>query len=117
MGLGDRCAECRQVRFAQFAFSSCSVEAMSLGFGTRVDSVVFGGRDNFQILRIIALKTFNKFNSYTCGEIRILAIGLLTTTPPRITKDVDIGRPERKPVKPVSIPTTLGVIIFGTSFV
>ena len=44
--------------------------------------------NNFQIFRIVTLKSFNECDAEPRSEVRIFAVGLLSATPARITKNV-----------------------------
>src|SRR5262249_6647307 len=54
-----------QICFTQLAFCSGGVEAMALGFWTRMDSIMLGCRDDLEVPRIVALKAFDERNSQT----------------------------------------------------
>ena len=59
-----------------------------------VNGVMFGSCDRFQVFRIAALKPFDEIDGHASGEEGILAIGLLSTTPARISENIDIWSPE-----------------------
>src|SRR5262249_5604990 len=82
------------------------VRCMPRGLWTAVHGEVFGRRDCLQVLRIITLKARYESHTNAGGQIRILAIGLLTTAPAGIPEDVDVGRPDGE--TPVPISTTIG---------
>src|ERR1035441_2793479 len=50
--------------------------------------------DGEEILRIVALQALHEFHTHATGEIWIFAISLLSTSPARIAKDVDVWRPD-----------------------
>ena len=52
--------------------------------------------NNFQVFRIISLKTFYKGDTYSASQVWIFTIGLLPSSPPGIPENIDIGGPECK---------------------
>src|SRR6266404_4028231 len=77
-------------------------------------SVVFRRGNYLQVTRIVTLQTFDECDSQTRSQIRILAVGFLTTTPARIAKDVDIGTPKSEPFVTGALVMTLELVMFGT---
>ena len=67
---------------------------------------------------MIALQTTHEGRSQLAGEIGVLAPCLLATTPTRIAENVDIGRPEGKPLvdQSVALPAEC-LVILGTALV
>src|SRR5579863_4792411 len=67
---------------------------MSRRLRSAVYGIMLGRGDHAKILRIVSLKTGYKSDSHAAGEEGIFAISFLPASPARITKDVDIRRPE-----------------------
>ena len=74
---------------------------MALRFRPGVNGVVLRSRDDFQILRIVTLQSFDECDTEPAGEVRIFAVGFLSASPARVAKDIDVWRPEGETVKPV----------------
>ena len=55
---------------------------------------MFRCRNGEVVLGVVALQSGNVGNSHAAGEEWILAVGLLSAAPARITENVQIGRPE-----------------------
>src|SRR5687768_8330479 len=117
MTFHHRGAKCRKVCFAQLAFCRRGVEPVSFRLGSRMNCVMLRSRHSLQIFRIVTLKPFYEFDAKPRTEVRIFAVGFLSTTPTRIAKDVYVGRPKREAVEAISIPTTLCLVIFGACLI
>src|SRR5690242_17876457 len=73
--------ESRPVRLTHIAFACSRVKTMALGLWTRMDCVVLGSANNFEVLRIVTLESLNECHPATAGEIRIFSVSLLPTSP------------------------------------
>src|ERR1700679_1843289 len=65
---------------------------------TTVYRVVFWRCDNLEIFMIASLQGFDESNADPRCEKRILPVGLLTSSPPRIAEDIDIWSPQIQPI-------------------
>ncbi len=54
--------------------------------------------NGLEVFRIRALHPLHKPEAHATGEVRVLSIGLLSSAPTWITKDIYIGRPEGEAV-------------------
>src|ERR1041385_7404930 len=88
--LNDRGAKSGQVRLTLLAFACGSVKAMAFRFRTGMNGVVFRSCNHFQILRIVTLQSFNECDTEATRQVRVFAIGLLASSPARVTKDIDV---------------------------
>src|SRR5690606_1004213 len=59
---------------------------------------VLGSGVQLAIFRVVTLQTFHKFDAHKRGEKWIFTIGFLTSTPARVAKNIDIGRPKCQPL-------------------
>src|SRR5262249_59389091 len=73
-------------------------------------------RNYFEVFWVATLKTFYELNTHSRGQIRIFAIGLLTSSPSRISEDVDIGTPECQSFVSSVIALTNRVVILCARF-
>src|SRR5436853_3170146 len=113
----DSGTESRPVSLTHVAFAYSRVKTMALGLWTRMNCVVLGSGNNFQILRIVTLESFNECHTETAGEIRIFSVSLLPTSPAWVAKDIDVWRPKRETVKPVVVTTSLCFVVLGPRLV
>ncbi len=91
--------ELGQVGLVQIALRRMDIEPVAQRLRAAVNGKMLGAGDGFQILRVIALHPLNKSNAHPGSQIRVFPVGLLTTAPAWVTKDVDIGGPNGQPVK------------------
>src|SRR6185503_3230746 len=115
--LHDSSAKGGRVRLTFVAFACSSVKAMALRLRPRMDSVVLRSCYHFQILRIVTLQSFNECHTESTCQIRVFAISLLSSSPARVTKNIDVWRPERETVKTVVVTASLSLVVLGPSFV
>src|SRR5215470_3851210 len=113
----DSGTESRPVGLTHVAFACGRVKTMALGLWTRMNRVVLGSGNDFQILRIVTLESFNECHTETAGEIWIFSVSLLPASPAWVAKDIDVWRPKRKTVKPVVVTTSLCFVILGPRLV
>src|SRR5690348_10718897 len=83
------------------------IKAVPAGFRTAVRDQMLGRGDGAWMRRIVALNAANEVHRQLTGKVRIFPIGLLSPAPARITKDVDVGRPDGQAF-------VAGVIVTGT---
>ena len=114
--LHDGGFESRQISIFEIAFTRFDVEFVARAFGPAVDREVFGGRDDLEIVRILALQSFDERHGHAAGEERIFAIGLLAAAPARIAKDVDVGRPEGEAEVAGVVVVANGLVVFRARF-
>ena len=76
------------------------VRCVACIFGTAVYSIVLGTSPQLSVFRRFrTLQTLHHLCAHHTGQIRVLAIGFLSTPPSRVTENVHIGSPHRKAVK------------------
>ncbi len=75
--------------------------------------IVFGRGDDAQVSWIIPLHTGDEGNCHASGQERVLAVTLLTPSPPRISKNVDIGSPEGQAEESFVIIPANGLVVLG----
>src|SRR5688572_24994956 len=109
--------ESRPVSLTHIAFVCGRVKTMAVGLRTRMNRVVLGSGNDFQILRIVTLQSVDECHTETAGEVRIFSVSLLATSPAWIAKDIDVWRPERQTVKPIVVTTSLCFVILGAPLV
>src|ERR1043165_2320711 len=113
----DSGPESRPVSLTHIAFACRRVKTMALGLWSRMNRVVLGSVNNFQILRIVTLESFNECYSETAGEIWIFSVSLLPASPARVAKDIDVWRPKRETIKPVVVTMSLCFVVLGPRLV
>src|SRR5689334_11880811 len=113
----DSGTESRPVRLTHIAFTCSRVKTMALGLWTRMNCVVLGSGNNFQVLRIVPLESLNECHPETAGEIRIFSVSLLPASPAWIAKDIDVRGPKRQTVKPVVVTPSLCFVVLRARLV
>src|SRR5215211_2002977 len=78
---------------------------------------MLGRRDGLQIPWIITLHTFHEGNTEARCEKRIFTVSLLTASPPRVAKDVDVGRPKSQTIKTLTLIVFNSVVILSAGFI
>src|SRR5229473_1737060 len=81
-----------------------------------MDGVMFGGRDDFEVIRVRALHAANECDGEPSGEVRVFAVSLLTAAPARVAEDVDVGRPEREALIAAVFVVADGLVVLGARF-
>src|SRR5215212_9819222 len=74
------------VSLTHIAFACSRVKTMALGLWTRMNRVVLGSGNNFQILRIVTLEPLHECHTETAGEEWIFPVSLLTSSPAWVAK-------------------------------
>src|SRR5262245_1615970 len=77
----DSGTESRPVSLTHIAFACSRVKTMALGLWARMNRVVLGSGNNFQILRIVTLEPLDECHAETAGEVRIFSVSLLPASP------------------------------------
>src|SRR5437667_307983 len=77
---------------------------------------MLGGGNRFQILGIVALQPGDESYANATGEKRIFSVSLLSASPARIAKDVDVRRPEGQAEIAAGISVLESVVVLGASF-
>src|SRR5215212_8295944 len=113
----DTGTESRPVGLSHVAFACNRVESMALRLWTRMNCVVLGSGNNFQILRIITLESLDECHPKTAGEVGVFSVSLLPTSPAWVAKDIDVWRPKRKTIKPVVVTMSLCFVVLGPRLV
>ncbi len=117
MAFGDGGAERGQIGFFEIAVAGVDVEAVAQLLGPAVHREVLAGGDGAQMFEVLALHAGHKGDSQAAGQERIFAVGLLAPPPARVTKDVDVGRPEREAVEDAVIAFPLRLVVLGAGLV
>ncbi len=113
VGFGDGGTEGGQVSIFQVVRRNLDIDAMAGGLGTAVHGVVFGRRNDAQVVGIVALHAGDEGYAHASGEERVFAVGFLPAAPARVTEDVDVGCPEREPKEHLMVVLAHDVVIFG----
>ncbi len=112
----DRGAKRRSVGVRQIVRGHRHVKTVPQNFRAAMNGKVFGCRDRFQIVRVVALQAGNECHPDAAGEVGILAIGFLAASPARVAKNVDVGRPKSEAVVAAGVCMLDRIVIFGASF-
>ena len=116
VALHDRGAKCGGIRVGKIVRRNGHVEAMTQGFRAAVNGKMLGGGNRFQILGIVALQPGDESYANATGEKRIFSVSLLSASPARIAKDVDVRRPEGQAEIAAGISVLESVVVLGASF-
>ena len=94
--LGHQRLESRQIGFPQVARRHIGeVGGVACVFWTAVHGIVFGTSPEFAVLGIFGtLKPTHDSLAHLGHEVRVFAVGFLSTSPTWVTEDVDVGRPD-----------------------
>ena len=101
--------ERRKIGVREIAGGRVDVVPVATGLRPGMDGEMFRRRDGPVIRSVFALQAANEGNPQPCGQIGVLAVCLLTPAPAGITKDVDVGRPDRQPGEPVGPAETMAL--------
>ena len=96
--LVDQCLEGRQIGFPEVALRQVlDVERMAVPLRTAMHGEVLGTGQQLAILGVLGpLQAAYDGRAHATGQEGVLAVGLLSASPPRVAEDVDIGCPERQ---------------------
>ena len=94
IGFLDQCLEGRQIGLPQVTIGRFYIHGMAQGLRTTVYGIVLGTGMGLEILVVVALHTQYGLYSQHSIQIRILATCLLSTSPTRVTEDIDVRTPE-----------------------
>ncbi len=79
---------------------------------------MLGAGSGFQVLRMVTLQAAYERRAHLTGQVRVFTLSLLAPTPTRVTKDINIGRPESKTLIPAGRPIApQGFVMLGAGFV
>ena len=109
--------ECRQVRFAQIPLIDDRIEHVALRFRSAVNGKMLRRRDRLEVERMVPLHAFHELHSQPAGQVRVFAEGLHAASPPGITEDVDVWRPEGESLVDPSYPLFNGVVMLCAGFI
>ena len=92
---------------------------MASPFWSAMNCIVLGTSPELAVFRILrSLQSAHHGTSHSGGQVRILTIGFLSTTPSRITEDIDVWSPDRESMETGYIsPLLLQFIPFGTHLI
>jgi hypothetical protein len=65
---------------------------------------------------VISLKPLDISRSGESGQIRVFAVGLMPSSPPRVAEDIDVRRPEGKPLIDAGSAESAVAVVFGSRF-
>ena len=85
--------ESGQVSIPKVIHGNTGVIRMAVVFRTAVYGIMFSTSHRFQILRIISFQAVDDRRTHFGCQVRVLAIGFLSTSPAGITEDIDIRSP------------------------
>ena len=94
----------RKIRFVEIFFRWLCIKLMTQSLRTGMNGKMLRTGSRFPVFAI-SLKTFYKSRSQLSGKIRILSVGLMSSSPSGITEDIHIRRPERQSL--INIPVVL----------
>ena len=110
--LADAGLEVRQVALAQVALADHRVERVAVGLWSAVHGEMLHRGHRLQVLRVVTLKAANELRAEPAREKGIFTVRFLSPPPPRVAKEIDIGRPEREPlITLVAVGAEVGVIL------
>src|SRR6266702_3769673 len=115
MRIYDEFAKRRQVGIREIIRRDFGIEGVPFGLGTAMYSEVLRGCDDLQVAAVRSLQASNKGGTELTGQKWVLAIRLLPASPPGITVDVDIWRPEGEAIVDGAIFLALCLVVFSAS--
>ena len=89
--LDDGGLERREVGIPQVVLGGDGIEAVAAALRAAVHGEVLGGRDDAEVVRVVALHPAHEGHGEAAGEERVLAIRLHPAAPARVAQDVDVG--------------------------
>ncbi len=104
LSLRHRRPERRQIGIYFVVLADFHVGRVAGRLGAAVYGVVLGSRNDTIVFWIVALHAGNKRHAHARRQKWIFAVSFLTASPSRITKDVDVRRPEVQPFEDVAMP-------------
>jgi len=114
--LSYRGAEDRQVSILEVVRGDIDVGTMARRLRAGVDGVVFERGDHAEELWIIALHADHKGHAHAAGQVRVLTLGFLSSSPARIAEDIDIRRPEGETEELLLLLMAHGFVVLGARF-
>ncbi|OPZ12373.1 MAG: hypothetical protein BWZ06_01534 [Bacteroidetes bacterium ADurb.BinA261] len=117
VGFFDRSFEMRQIGFGHIVFVGIHIKRMTNSFWSTVYHKMFRRSHQLQVFRIVALQTFDEWNSHFGSQEGIFAIRFHASSPTRIAKNVDVGCPERQPLINFPLAFRRVIVMFGSRFV
>ena len=118
LGLLHQCLEGGQIGLPEIALGQILyIKLVAVPLRSAMHGKVLGAGQQLAILLVRALQTVNHGHTHARGEVGILAVGLLTTTPTWIAEDVDVRCPERQALIALDVARTLGLLSFYAGLV
>ena len=96
VALSDESLEGWQIGFPKVASRWFCIELVAKWFWSTMNGKVLGTCMRLVILRVVALHTEHHSQSHAGTEVRVLAVGFLSTSPTRVAEDVHVWSPERE---------------------
>ena len=115
MCLFDQCFKCRKIGLGKIFLRSDGIEFMAECFRTAVGREMLGTACREHILAV-ALKSLYEGHAETGRKIRIFSVGLMASSPSRVTEDIDVRAPECKSLIDVPVALFARSIVLGTGF-
>ena len=130
VSLLHECLEGRQIGLPEVAGGQVlHVELMAVPLRSAMYGEVLGTGQRLHVLAaayaalrevvggVALLQSAHHGQPHAGSEERILAVGLLSASPARVAEDVDVGRPERKPLIALHLSGASGHHVLGASLV
>ncbi len=105
-----------QICFIQVLIIHLCIEAVTTLLRSAVYGVMLGAGGGFHKLAV-TLKPLNKCRTHFGGQVRVLAVGLLSSSPAGVTENIDVGRPEGKTLIDAVVTLFFSCVVFCTGFV
>ena len=109
ISLCDQSLKSRQICLPHILHGHLSVELVTDRFRAAVHSIVFGAGRCFHHFPV-TLYALHEFHTESGGQIRVLTVSLMASSPAGVTENIHIGRPESQSF--VNIPVSMfGILI------
>ena len=105
----------RQIGFCHVLGGCLCVKLVAQLFRAGMDGEVLGTGGCLQVFAV-ALQATDEGHTQPGGQVRVFAVGFLSTSPARVTEDVDIGTPEGESLVNAPIFVSGLLIILSTAF-
>ena len=118
IGLGYQVLEGRQVGFSQIPLGDLRIVGMAVPLRTGMHGKVLGAGVSLEDIGLgRALQASDHGHSQLTGEERIFSVGFHSAAPARVPEDIDIGRPEGKPLIPAHVAGCESLTVLDAGFV
>ena len=118
IGLGDQVLEGGEVCFVKVTFRAGGVEGMTQGFRSRMYRKMLGTGVGLQhLVAGVSLQAADHGHTQPAGQVRVFPIGLHAASPARVAEQVDVGRPEGKPLVDVRVSFHFGQAVLDARLI